>query len=106
MYARIALFAAVLAVTPLAHSGETVAALAQETGLTERNIQMLVGARSSFAEHRSNFARVDRIFMEAVGEVRYERLTGRTASSSKSCEASVTRSTQRKEQDKDKIVKL
>lgn len=106
MYARIALLAAVLAVTPLAHAGETVAGLARETGLTERNIRMLVGARTPYAEYRSNFTRVDRQFKEVVGEVRYERLTGRKASPSKLHDADETRVAQRKEQDKDKLTSL
>lgn len=106
MSARIALFTAVLAVTPLAHAGETVAALASETGLTERNIQMLVGARSSFAEYRSSFTRVDRQFRAVVGDVRYERLTGRKASPAKLDDANEKRNAARKEQATDKVASL
>lgn len=78
MYARIALFAAVLAATPLAHAAdESVAQLASQTGLTERNVRMVLGARTQYAEYRIVFNRVDRQFRESVGDVRYEQLTGR-----------------------------
>ena len=91
MYARIVLLAAALAVTPLVHAGESVTALARETGLSERNIRMLVGARTPYPEHRAIFTKVDRQFKEAVGEVRYELLTGRQANPAKSDDANETR---------------
>ena len=106
MYARIALLAAVLAATPLAHAGESVAALARETGLSERNIRMLVVARTPYPEHRAIFTKVDRQFKEAVGEVRYELLTGRQASPAKLDDANESRVAQRKQQSKDKIASL
>ena len=78
MYARIALLAAVLAATPLAHAAdESVAQLASQTGLSERNVRMVLGARTQYAEYRIAFNRVDRQFRESVGDVRYEQLTGR-----------------------------
>ena len=106
MYARIALLAAVLAVTPFAHAGESVSALARETGLTERNIRMLVVARTPYPEHRAIFTKVDRQFKEAVGEVRYELLTGRQANPGKSDDVNETRVAQRKEQKKKKVASL
>lgn len=106
MYAKIALLAAVLAVTPIAHAAETVAALARETGLTERNVCMVVGTRSSYAEYRSNFTRVDRQFREAVGDVRYQRLTGRKVTPIKLDSADQTRVVQRKKQTKSEATSL
>ena len=100
------MLAAVLAVTPLAHAGESVAALARETGLTERNIRMLVVARTPYPEHRAIFTKVDRQLKEAVGEVRYELLTGRQASPAALDDANETRVAQRKEQGKDKVASL
>ena len=44
MYARIALLAAVLAVTPFAHAGESASALARETGPTPRHPPTLAAA--------------------------------------------------------------
>lgn len=97
MYAKIALLTAVLATTSLAHAGETVSALALETGLSERSIRMLVGARTPYAEYRSSYARVDRRFKEAVGEVRYQLLTGREAGRASGDRNADTRVTQRKQ---------
>lgn len=78
MYARTALLAALLAAAPLAQAAdESIAQLASQTGLTERNVRMVLGARTQFAEYRIVYRRVDRQFREAVGDVRYEQLTGR-----------------------------
>lgn len=78
MYARTALLAALLAAAPIVQAAEeSVADLASQTGLTERNVRMVLGARTQFAEYRVTYRRVDRQFREAVGDVRYEQLTGR-----------------------------
>jgi hypothetical protein len=106
MYARIALVAAVLAVTPLAHAGESVTALARETGLSERNIRMLLVARTPYPEHRAIFDKVDRQFEDAVGEVRYERLTGRQASPARPDRADTTGVAARKQDAKDTVAAL
>ena len=106
MYARIVLIAAVLAVTPLAHADESVANLARETGLTERNVRMLLGARTPYPEYRIVYNRVDRQFKEAIGDTRYERLTGRSAAPATLGEASETRVALRKAPAKDKLAAL
>lgn len=103
MYARIAVLAALLATTPLVHADESVAQLAQETGLSERNVRMVVGGRTAYAEYRVIFNRVDRQFKEAIGEVRYERITGRKLLSDTSRE---TRVATRREEAKDKVAGL
>jgi len=76
MNARTAsLMAAVLAIAPLAaHADDTVAQLARETGLTERNVRMVLGARTPYAEYRVMYSRVERQFKQAVGEHNYDRL--------------------------------
>ena len=76
MNARTAsLMAAVLAVAPLAaHADDSVAQLARETGLTERNVRMVLGARTPYAEYRVMYSRVERQFKRAVGEHNYDRL--------------------------------
>lgn len=80
MFARIALLAAALAAMPSARAAdESIAGLARETGLSERNVRMVVGARTAFPEYRIVFNRVDRQFKRAVGEDRYQQLTGRKA---------------------------
>jgi hypothetical protein len=69
------LMAAVLAVAPLAaHADDSVAQLARETGLTERNVRMVLGARTPYAEYRVMYSRVERQFKRAVGEDNYDRL--------------------------------
>ena len=75
MNARTAsLMAAVLAIAPLAaQADDTVAQLARETGLTERNVRMVLGARTPYAEYRV-YNRVQRQFKNAVGDHNYDRL--------------------------------
>lgn len=76
MNARTAsLMAAVLAVAPLAaHADDSVSQLARETGLTERNVRMVLGARTPYAEYRVMYDRIERQFKRAVGEDNYDRL--------------------------------
>jgi len=106
MYTRIAVLAALLAATPLAHADESVAQLAQETGLSERNVRMVVGGRTAYAEYRVIFNRVDRQFKEAVGEVRYEQITGRKPLPALSDNPRETRVAARREETKDKVAGL
>lgn len=106
MYARIVLIAAVLAVTPLAHADESIAGLARETGLTERNVRMLLGARTAYPEYRIVYNRVDREFKEAVGEVRYERLTGKPAKSTTAHDANEIQVAARKDEAKGNVATL
>lgn len=76
MNARTAsLMAAVLAIAPLAaQADDTVAQLARETGLTERNVRMVLGARTPYAEYRVVYNRVERQFKNALGDHNYDRL--------------------------------
>lgn len=106
MYARIAVLAALLAATPLAHADESIAQLAQETGLSERNVRMVVGGRTAYPEYRVIFNRVDRQFKEAIGEVRYERITGRKPLPAISDNSRETRVAARREEAKDKVAAL
>ena len=52
----------------------TVKELADYTGLSERNVAMVVGARTPYAEYRTSFNRVERQFKRALGEERYNDL--------------------------------
>jgi len=52
----------------------TVAQLANETGLDERQVRMVVGARTVHANYRYTFDRNQRRFREALGEERYRDL--------------------------------
>ena len=74
MYAETTILAALLAFTPLAQAGDSVAQLSRESGLSERNVRMLLGARTPYAEYRCCYSRKLRQFKEAVGEENYRRL--------------------------------
>ena len=52
----------------------TVKDLADETGLSENRVRMVVGPRSGNAEYRVTFARSQRQFKNALGEERYNDL--------------------------------
>ncbi len=74
MYAKTTILAALIAFTPLAQAGDSVAGLSRESGLSERNVRMLVGARTPYAQYRCGYSRMLRQFKEAVGEENYRRL--------------------------------
>jgi hypothetical protein len=66
-----------LALTPglaLAGSSLQIRDLAAATGLSERQVQMVVGARTAFAEYRTSYDRIERHFVKALGEERYRDL--------------------------------
>ena len=52
----------------------TVKQLADETGLSEQRVRMVVGPRSGYAEYRITFNRSQRQFRNALGEERYNDL--------------------------------
>ncbi len=67
--------AAALAIPGLAQAGrDQIEQLADGTGLSVRQVRMLLGARTAYAEYPYTFARVNAKFKEAVGPVRYEEL--------------------------------
>lgn len=74
MYAKTTILAAMLAFAPLAQADESVAQLARDSGLSERNVRMLLGARTPYFEYRCCYSRMLRQFKEAVGEENYLRL--------------------------------
>ena len=66
-----------LALTPgvaLAGGSLQVRQLSDATGLSERQVQMLVGGRTAYAEYRTSYDRVERRFIQALGEARYRDL--------------------------------
>ena len=48
--------------------------LADATGLTERQVQMVVGAHTAFAEYKTSYEWARRRFVSALGEKRYNDL--------------------------------
>ncbi|GEM_PF-505705 len=76
MSARIALFAVALAAAPAAFAGNSasVSDLARETGVSERHIRMVAGARTPYPEYRIVYDRVERSLKAALGDAGYARL--------------------------------
>ena len=56
-----------------AYAQDTVAELAEATGLSERKVQMIVGNRTPFAEYRHSYDRSLAQFRAALGEDQYRR---------------------------------
>lgn len=65
---------ALMAVSAPALAGNPCKQLAQETGLTERQVKMVVGDRTPFAEYRTSYARSVATLRSAIGEARYDEL--------------------------------
>ncbi|HYM87338.1 MAG TPA: hypothetical protein VET30_11480 [Pseudoxanthomonas sp.] len=73
MFTKTLLFISLLAAAPLA-SAASIAELARETGLSERNVRMLLGAHTPYAEYRINYNRKLRQFKQVLGESNYQKL--------------------------------
>ena len=68
-----------LAVVALAFSGgawadDSISGLSAKTGLSEQQVQMVLGARTPHAEYRTSFKRARAKFVQAVGSERYASL--------------------------------
>jgi len=75
MFARIAVVEAALAAVPSAFATDaTVADLSRDTGVSERHIRMVVGARTPYPEYRIVFDRVERQLKSALGQEGYQYL--------------------------------
>jgi len=48
--------------------------LSAATGLTERQVQMVVGAHTAYAEYRTSYDWARRRMVQALGQARYEDL--------------------------------
>jgi len=73
MFTKTLLFVGLLVAAPISSAAST-AELARETGLSERNIRMILGARTPYAEYRIDYNRKLRQFKQVVGEDNYQRL--------------------------------
>ena len=78
MKARITTCVLLLSVVPgiaLAASPPTkVSEVAGATGLTERQVKMVFGCHTAYAEYRTSYDRVEARFIKALGEERYRDL--------------------------------
>jgi hypothetical protein len=78
MKARYFVLALAAAFSANAVAGEDIiGALSEETGLTERQVKMVVGARSGHAAYLASYDQVQRRFVRSVGQDRYEALLAR-----------------------------
>ena len=75
LFARIAVVAAALAAAPSTFANDaTIADLSRETGVSERRIRMVAGARTPYPEYRIVFDRVERELKSALGADGYKYL--------------------------------
>lgn len=75
MFARIAVVAATLAAASTAVAADsTLADLSRDTGVSERHIRMVAGARTPYPEYRIVYDRVERQLKEALGQEGYRHL--------------------------------
>jgi hypothetical protein len=57
-----------------AHGSRSLQALADETGLTVRQVAMILGPSSSYLEYKASYSWVKSHFINALGQRRYEAL--------------------------------
>jgi len=75
MIIKTLLVTALLATSPITQAKDaSVGDLARLTGLSERNVRMIVGDRTAHADYRCCYERKLKQFKEAVGEENYQRL--------------------------------
>jgi hypothetical protein len=75
MKARHIVFAMATAFSANALAGEDIiGALSQETGLSVRQVKMVVGPRSGHAAYLASYDQVQRRFVASVGHERYQEL--------------------------------
>lgn len=80
---------ALMAVSAPSMASDNTQQLAQETGLTVRQVQMVLGNRTPFAEYRTSYQASVRKMQAAIGRARYEQMinTGHFAGASQEAKA-------------------
>lgn len=74
MNCRIMAVAVAMALPAPAWAGGALELLAQMSGLTERKVNMVLGARTSFAEYPYTYARAAEKLDAAIGRANHQRL--------------------------------
>lgn len=75
MKLRFALVVALATVTAPAWAGDlSIESLANQTGVSERHVRMIVGCRTCFAEYVYTYDRELKRFKAGLGDGNYERL--------------------------------
>lgn len=102
MKSRTALLVLAMATATPAYAAENIVdALADETGLSVRQVQMIVGNRTPFFEYRTSYGRSLAQFKRALGKERAERLiAGETIVLERRQEARVATLDERRDQDR------
>jgi hypothetical protein len=65
---------ALMAVSAPSMAGDNTKQLARETGLTERQVQMVLGNRTPFAEYRTSYQPSLEKMQAAIGKERYNQM--------------------------------
>ena len=74
----VAFVVAALVSTGAAAQDDVIGALSRETGLSTRDVKMVLGARSGYAEYLASYDQTQKRFVRALGKERYrELLAGR-----------------------------
>lgn len=101
MKTRTALIVLAMAAATPAYAADMVEVLAEETGLSERQVQMIVGNRTPFIEHRYNYSRSLKQFKRALGEELAQQLiAGETVVLERRREARIATLDERRNQDR------
>lgn len=58
----------------VAAQDNVIDALSQETGLSARDVKMVLGARSGYAEYLASYDQTQKRFVRALGKPRYRQL--------------------------------
>lgn len=74
MKARILAFFAAAAFSSSLAARDDIGALARETGLSTRDVKMVLGARTGYAEYLASYDQTRKRFVRAVGKARYRDL--------------------------------
>jgi len=101
MKTRTALIVLAMAAATPAYAADMVEVLAEETGLSERQVQMIVGNRTPFIEHRYNYVRSLKQFKRALGEELAQQLiAGETVVLERRREARIATLDERRNEDR------
>jgi len=96
-----ALILLAMAATTPAYAADMVEVLAEETGLSERQVKMIVGNRTPFIEHRNSYGRSLAQFKRALGKELAEQLiAGETIVLERRREARVATLDERRNEDR------
>lgn len=74
MGAAVALVLAFSAGAQASESADTLQSLASQSGLTVREVQMVLGAHTAYAEYRTSYDRAEAKLVRAIGQDRLDEI--------------------------------